>query len=546
MDIDKLKELSQSNNIDDIILLNQMIITNKDDVQHMLIESFRNNDMTLWLDVSQQINTFKNILYDKYNDQELLEWLNYQRTKNLSVEDKLKLFRQNLESVSGKRESPPTPETPTHKRKLHPVPGKAGVFSTLPPPKHKLKLKPSIEKSSETSSDTSIEKSSDTSIEKSSDTSSETSSDTSSDTSDVNGYIGGKINMRTNETYCDYFLRTQYTHKNISRTRKEIHRKMIKRTNGKANSVKTMNIGDIQAMYKLYDHYFFDGVVDKFLNKPGKIKYILEFEFGNTTHIGGICSKSVRGTQCSLKITLSKKALTNVFKDKSSATTEVVNGIVCRDQLECMQLIFEHELIHMIIGVWCDSKKGESHGKKFKTLANNIFGHTDFRHTMGQGLTEDPKIKMKKLQDTLEVGDKIRVYDKEKNVIIPYKVLKTNRREDARYISAQRLTDGATMKVSFSIILLPGEEIAGAKEEKVKVSSIPSSTHQTLDQQSHINNVQNYIRVGKEIRSKNSRTGQIERYRVKKVNNRSNAIYFIATKLADNKDYKVPLVSVII
>jgi hypothetical protein len=68
--------------------------------------------------------------------------------------------------------------------------------------------------------------------------------------------------------------------------------------------------------------------------------------------------------------------------DDAGDTCEDVNGIECCDLLECVQLILEHELVHMLLMVFSRMLR-ESHGKAFKDLAHGLFGHLLFTHNIG-------------------------------------------------------------------------------------------------------------------------------------------------------------------
>ena len=74
-----------------------------------------------------------------------------------------------------------------------------------------------------------------------------------------------------------------------------------------------------------------------------------------------------------------------------------MGGLPCDDILSCIQLVFEHELIHALINCFCsgsarrndgpgnsplpnDPKSG--HSKIFMSIVNNLFGHETFTHTL--------------------------------------------------------------------------------------------------------------------------------------------------------------------
>lgn len=69
-----------------------------------------------------------------------------------------------------------------------------------------------------------------------------------------------------------------------------------------------------------------------------------------------------------------------------------VGGIACGDLLECVQLVLEHEFVHMLLMV-CSRMMREVHSKRFKDLARGLFGHRLFTHNIGgihsQGTPEE-------------------------------------------------------------------------------------------------------------------------------------------------------------
>ena len=72
-------------------------------------------------------------------------------------------------------------------------------------------------------------------------------------------------------------------------------------------------------------------------------------------------------------------------------------GLNCYNTLECLQITFEHELIHALIQCMCQSEsesitgkgnwKGDidpygGHSRVFMSILHNTFGHNDFRHNL--------------------------------------------------------------------------------------------------------------------------------------------------------------------
>ncbi|MBI2481332.1 MAG: hypothetical protein HYV60_22635, partial [Planctomycetia bacterium] len=58
----------------------------------------------------------------------------------------------------------------------------------------------------------------------------------------------------------------------------------------------------------------------------------------------------------------------------------VMSGIECRDRLEALQRILEHELVHLIeFIIWQQSSCSAA---RFQSIANRYFGHTEHTHQL--------------------------------------------------------------------------------------------------------------------------------------------------------------------
>lgn len=159
------------------------------------------------------------------------------------------------------------------------------------------------------------------------------------------------------------------------------------------SQIKNLTSNDIQVMFNLYDKEFFDGKIKGNLNK---LNAKLTFDTSNAmTSAAGKCTspKCVK-TGCSFNIRMSNAILLNLFKRGEPFLK--TNGIKCTDRLTCLQLVFEHELIHLAIrsSPYSPSSKikGDkiysSHGKLFKDLVYAYFKHTGVTHSLLNNTTE--------------------------------------------------------------------------------------------------------------------------------------------------------------
>jgi len=78
------------------------------------------------------------------------------------------------------------------------------------------------------------------------------------------------------------------------------------------------------------------------------------------------------------ELVLSSTLLFQAFSDVDRPIT--VTGLECRDRLEAMQRVCEHELVHLLeMFLWKDSSCA---GGRFQGIAGRFFGHTDYRHDL--------------------------------------------------------------------------------------------------------------------------------------------------------------------
>jgi hypothetical protein len=72
-----------------------------------------------------------------------------------------------------------------------------------------------------------------------------------------------------------------------------------------------------------------------------------------------------------------------------------VCGIECHNRLECVCRIVEHELVHLLVRVFCheSSDAQAPHSLAFREIVKCLFGHTEIRHAM---FADDPVAKEKR------------------------------------------------------------------------------------------------------------------------------------------------------
>ena len=137
---------------------------------------------------------------------------------------------------------------------------------------------------------------------------------------------------------------------------------------------------DLERMFRLSDEVFFEGQIKALL---GKIP--LGFRLSKRmTRAAGKTSRFFKrdrnGTVVAhrFEIAMSTTLLFQTFRGEERQIA--VSGCECRDRLEAMQRVFEHELVHLIeMLVW---DKSSCSALRFQTIARHRFGHTRYRHDL--------------------------------------------------------------------------------------------------------------------------------------------------------------------
>lgn len=122
---------------------------------------------------------------------------------------------------------------------------------------------------------------------------------------------------------------------------------------------------DLEKIFLMYDNLVFNGEIKKKIENDG---YTLEFKMGDRR--SGIGSVTGFGNHI-------------FYIDISPLVLEKASRFSSKTPLECLLLIMEHEIIHLIMMVWGYSNEGpsprkgdiySSHGRLFVCLAQRFFG----------------------------------------------------------------------------------------------------------------------------------------------------------------------------
>lgn len=167
----------------------------------------------------------------------------------------------------------------------------------------------------------------------------------------------------------------------IVKKRWEIHNTLL----AAGMDLDNITIKNITDMFYLYNYIYFKcELTDMAKNR----NIIIQFGFKRGIKTAGL--HQFNGRSC--KISVAKDLVEGLFKQGENRIW--INGLNVRDRLEALQVLFEHELLHMYMTLkgWADKiKKGKgrryysAHGALFQELAKRFFLHTDYRHMLHQG-----------------------------------------------------------------------------------------------------------------------------------------------------------------
>ncbi len=134
---------------------------------------------------------------------------------------------------------------------------------------------------------------------------------------------------------------------------------------------------DLRQLFNFYDEVFFEHEIRNELDdRP--------LEFRVSSRMTRRAAKTVQwvnrrtGTE-RYEIVISRVLLAGVCVETDSKPLKV-NGIECRDRLDVLMRILEHEIIHLIeFALWGESSCSSA---PYQMMAGGIFGHTEFRHRL--------------------------------------------------------------------------------------------------------------------------------------------------------------------
>ena len=176
----------------------------------------------------------------------------------------------------------------------------------------------------------------------------------------------------------DNIKELKYSRSEIIKKRNDIrNRLIIKSKNVKNGNIQFMSKIDLEILFDLYDQEFLNDYFSK--NFKGSLKFSLSTRMtssaGKTIYSRKI--KLLKEAEETYEIRMGIKFFYQYYMVERD---KMVSGINTKDSLEAFQIVFEHELCHLIeLHLY---KESSCKKLRFKTMVNNMFDHTDVYHQL--------------------------------------------------------------------------------------------------------------------------------------------------------------------
>ena len=192
-------------------------------------------------------------------------------------------------------------------------------------------------------------------------------------------------------------LDIKYNSDDINSKRKEVARLLMQNSpHIKSGTASEMSTNDLKLLFQLYDQIFLKSWFKEYFK--GKIKFAFSNRMTKSAGLT-VCPKNIdriKPEDLVIEIRMGMDFFLHYGLIEGSKT---VCGIKTSNSLEALQLVFEHELCHLL--EFIHFKRSSCKGKRFKTIAENLFGHTESYHK----LPTNKEIASKKLG--FRIGDTV-------------------------------------------------------------------------------------------------------------------------------------------
>ena len=161
----------------------------------------------------------------------------------------------------------------------------------------------------------------------------------------------------------------------ISELRSKISEKLLQNSRIiEEMNFSAVSVDDLRALFFLYSEYFFNNWFSQYKNMYWHPRHSFS---ENMTSAAGKCIRTAGRIRYHYEIRISSNIIFNYGNCEDGVGS---GGLIASNRLEALQLVYEHELIHLAEFLYF----GDSNCKtdRFKTMANNIFGHKSSYHDL--------------------------------------------------------------------------------------------------------------------------------------------------------------------
>jgi len=150
-------------------------------------------------------------------------------------------------------------------------------------------------------------------------------------------------------------------------------------TNINRGNFGTLSNEDLGTVFHAIDECYFDGMVASVCENVSVKPLAFRLSTRMTSSGGMTTRQKTRGRnpQVEYEIAVATTPLFDTFKIDSSAK---VGGLVCRNRLEALQRIMEHEMIHLVEMLLWDHSNCSAN--PFKEIVRRFFGHLESNHQL--------------------------------------------------------------------------------------------------------------------------------------------------------------------
>ncbi|AOY74557.1 SprT-like domain-containing protein [Clostridium formicaceticum] len=193
------------------------------------------------------------------------------------------------------------------------------------------------------------------------------------------------------------FIQYKLEGKIIKKKRDIVYKSLIEASpNINNGNIKEISETDLELLFSLYNQVFLENRLKK--DFKGTFSFSLSKRMtksaGLILYSKNINKMKSEGEKIEIRIGVDFFLQYDLLEGKKT-----VCGIDTKNSLEALQLVFEHEICHAIEYIYF--KKSSCKGERFKTISNNLFGHTESYHQ----LPTYRQIANKKLG--LKIGDQV-------------------------------------------------------------------------------------------------------------------------------------------